>query len=691
MRSLLPALVLLLPIALFAADAPLSTIHVGPAVGTQTEPAIAVNGGAAFVIWTDYRARDLGVPPLLLGSRVDALGTLLDPRGIVISDGSRGHIGTYFNASRLRADGDGFLATWEEGGRRFQRRIAADGTLLSDVEEASPAPRVNHPDLRGDMRSATDGETVLWVARPTLADASSLYIVRTTTSGEILNGPTLYTGARGGIVAFLWNGQEYVLVVTAGARTYAVRFDREGNPIGPAVELVLTNNTSHIRTATHGDGSMAVIYTTSNPAWDIEAVVIRDGQVIHRAVLAGEAALEQTPSIAATNGGYLAAWHSGNGDLTNTGIHVRLLRRDLTPALPEESPIEETESVTEQRLPNAARDSVARLFVWHEQDGLGISRIMYRVAEPGPQSRFVIWTHGPAQYAPAVAAIGPTHLVVWYEGGGQAPMRLRALRVDASGLPLDPEPLTIGTANWRETDEFTNAAAPPSVVWSGRYFLIGYVRGAEVRLARVTAGGVLISDEAIAPALRQPQNKPVLVRAGRTTFAVWQEGEANFDCIILCIPPTPGIIRGTRFSETGERLDPIPFDIATEDFSIAPDAAWDGYSLIVTWTRDERVFAQTFDHHGIPYTRYDLGVGSRPAVAARNNHFLLTWERGGNIVGVEELYRVPFLVGEATGDKQRPRPFLTEDDFGVLFERRPKEWPVLGVSRVWSTVAEPPL
>lgn len=689
MRSLLPALALLLPLStVLAADAPLSPLVIGPGVAAQAEPALAVNGDARFVIWTDYRARDAGVQPLLLGSRVDAEGTLLDPLGIVISAGSRGHIGTYYRAPEARPERDGFLVRWEEGSVSMERHIASDGTPLGEAVAAPPVPRLGLPGLNGEMRSATDGETVLWIARPTLADSRPLYIVRTTRSGEVLNGPALFTGAPGGIVDFLWDGQRYVLIATANDTTYAVRFDRTGAPTGTMIPLLSTPFSWAIDTATRGDGSLAVVYMTGAQDTNIEGVIFH-GDTVTRVTIAATPMSEQMPDIAPTADGYISAWAAFAPDFHSGGLQVVPLTAGLEPAAAL-APEEETRSVTEQRRPNVNRTSTALLAVWSEQDGNGLPRIMGRHLPGAPESAAALWPHGAGQYAPAVAGIGPTHLVVWYEGAFAGAKTLKALRVDAFGDALDVEPLTVGPALWKGEWDIGNADAPPSVVWSGRYFLILYRQGLILRLARVTAGGVLISDEPLPPAVRKPQNKPVLVRAGRMTFAVWQEGELRYDCIITCIGPTPGIIRGTRLSEAGELLDRAPFDIATDDFSTLPDAAWDGRSLLVTWTAEDDVYAQAFDHNGIPYQRYNLGPGDRPAAAGRNGEVLVTFESTErNVTGVTFRHGfpdAPFTVGEGTRDKQRPRPFLTEDGFGVLYERRSFVMPVLGVSRAWMTI-----
>ena len=63
-------------------ELPLTPLDSVPAIGNQYVPAIATNGQEGFAVWVDYRGQDqLGE---LLGSRVAADGTLLDPHGIII-------------------------------------------------------------------------------------------------------------------------------------------------------------------------------------------------------------------------------------------------------------------------------------------------------------------------------------------------------------------------------------------------------------------------------------------------------------------------------------------------------------------------------------------------------------------------------------------------------------------------------
>ena len=116
--------------------------------------------------------------------------------------------------------------------------------------------------------------------------------------------------------------------------------------------------------------------------------------------------------------------------------------------------------------------------------------------------------------------------------------------IEQTGAPLDPAPFRIGRAVYDDrTPDINNGDVPPAVTWTGRYYLVAFTGTAsQLRLARVTAGGVVLDGGGILVATprRFGQTRPSFAGGVESTFLVWQEGTPFFQCVILCAPPSPG-------------------------------------------------------------------------------------------------------------------------------------------------------
>ena len=553
------ALALLLSLPLAAAE-PIAPAPVGPAYGLQQALAIGTNdAGRAFVVWSDFRD---GLTNLR-GSRVDEFGELTEPSGVVLTT-----LVPY--RARVVADGEGWRV---EAGTSYLR-VAPDLTV-TPLQVLEPPPPFTHEELRGPYLRASNGSETLVAGRRIAHDAAQIVTVRLGADGAPLGPPVIFppqVSYAGELADLSWNGREWVLLLRNFIDLYAFRLDSTGALIGTPLLVEDELGAQTIRTATFGDGALAVLYadgpTTSRVARIAGSEVTRSGPI---AGLPG--------GIAAATHGFLAATNIGGG------VAVVPLRRDLT--LGDAETEEETRSRAAQQGFATDKSQEARLLVGYEEDGRGIGRLMGR--RPEFVEKLALLPSALDQRDPAVARVGTTHFVVWQERGANG-HQVQGMLFDYRNEPLLYEPVMIGRGN----------GGPPAVVWSGHYFLVAWHDPfGQLHLHRVTAGGVVVGGEIVASLDDTPSPRaPVLVRAGSVIFLIRQDGSMEAPCVIFPCGGMPARIEAMRFDLVGQRIDRSPIVVAGEELSARPDAAWNGRLVRVAWHRDGRIYTRDLDVAG---------------------------------------------------------------------------------------------
>jgi hypothetical protein len=143
------------------------------ATGTQSKPDLASNGSSYLVAWiqqTDDGARSL------VATRVDAVGTPLDPPGIVL-----GPVGASSDARPyVASDGSGYIVAWENRAAR----VSASGALLDPGGIDLPA--------EVDGLAFAGGQYVFHAVGDPIGGQHRLF--RMTPAGAILDDPPLQFG-----------------------------------------------------------------------------------------------------------------------------------------------------------------------------------------------------------------------------------------------------------------------------------------------------------------------------------------------------------------------------------------------------------------------------------------------------------------------------------------------------------------
>jgi hypothetical protein len=665
--------------ALFAADVPISPAATGPAYGEQRALAAGSNGEGYLVVWEDFRDGGFG---RLMASRVTDEGTLLDPFGLDIGPAT----GLPYTVS-VDAEGDGYRVEFETAfGELWRRLVHADGTL--DAAVRVEGALFTHPAIVGRPLHATNGSGHFYAGRESAHEASRIVLVRTDAAGAVLGEPVFFPPLaiyRGALVGLLWTGRDYVLLIHNVDTLRAQRISAEGLAGEPFVVSIRPPGFRPLSSASRGDGSFAVLDWQLTGALGLTLVDAGGAST-------GMALFDGTGGVIASNGdGYLLAWDIDRG-IGRAGMVVAALDERLSPRdrlTLNEPRGEATRSAVAQKGLNSDRGSEARLLVWADETG-ETSRVMARRPEAPPSAAFALWTSPAEQHAPAVARVGETHLVVWYESSPDPFVRaVRGMLVNVFNEPLLTAPVTVGVASFSPFG-VNERDIPPAVAWTGRAFLVAWTDNGRLRVSRVSAGGVVLGDVAL-PADSEGgawNGRPVLVRAAQVTLLVWQHGELEEACLFTCLG-TEASVRTLRLDAEGQPLDAAPRTVSDVALSSRPDAAWNGRALAVTWINNSHLFARELDRSGNAFETVEI------TDKASSASILGTGSGEGFLIAVEDLQRslhtFPFLAGglpgepfsRPTNDQRRPNLWRSANGIAMSYERLEN-----GVPRIYLTIPQ---
>lgn len=436
----------------------------------RTEPAVAANGDAALVVWTDARAGN----PDVRGTRVAPDGAVLDPSSFPIATGTAEE-----RRAAVASDGTDFLVGWEVHGT--QRRdihvspVAGDATVL-------------HP---GGMLVAKDATEAF---APTIASAGSGYLVAWTdvelpweVRGQHM-GPDATSPHS---TSFLIGASAYTLSdAAAGPGGYLVTWDDFGN---------------------RADVFAKLVPESAQPV-DTDRILV-----------SGEPNEQMAPAVAWDGTNYLVAWTDNRSgadvyasrvtpdgtSLDGTGIPVSTAHRSQSDA-------------------QVAWNGSTYLVVWIDyrspDTGLYGARVTregqvldpegIRLSPPGSSPTFDL----------SIASDGSGFVVAWTGHSGQPPAYggVHATRVAADGAVLDPEPMILGRDGYR-----------PSVAWNGRAYLVAWSTGTheerDVHAVRIMRGRVRDSTPIVVSAAPGRQDHAQVASDGDGFFVAWTDRRSGND------------------------------------------------------------------------------------------------------------------------------------------------------------------
>jgi MYXO-CTERM domain-containing protein len=282
----------------------------------EYEPAIASNGTTFLVTWTDGRTHDSSAYDIM-GARLSASGTMLDPAGIAISRAQGDQ-----KLSAVTSNGTDYLVAWQDqrngtGVDVFASRVTAAGVV---ADAAGLAVTVAAED-QTSIALASDGNDYL-VAWQELHGALDIYASRVTATGIVADPggfvvSNAYDHQRSVSVAS--TGSQYLVTWETNFGIYASRVSTAGAVLDPTGLPIAPYDSAHRNpsVASNGTDYLVAWQRGYNNSHDIYATrVATDGTLLDpNPFEVAFATGEQTDAVVASDGAdYLVMWQDARAN-----------------------------------------------------------------------------------------------------------------------------------------------------------------------------------------------------------------------------------------------------------------------------------------------------------------------------------------------------------------------------------------
>lgn len=469
---------------------PRLTLNLG---GHANGPRVAFADGVFLVVWREHSVRQL------MAIRIDETGQVLDPAPIVLD--------IHANEHSVGTDGALFMIAWFRDGdprKVVFRRLGPDGSMLD------PAPVPLSTQLGSAVNPVNpsvdfDGQNFLiaWNGY----NPSEMLANRVSPGGVVLDGTgfSLLGPSAGNISRYsstacsgascLVTWQEY-----PSARPpdiFGIRV-QNGAPVDPEpIHLSAAAVEQGHPGVAFGGGQHLVVWEEVRAGVELDifgARVMPDGTVLDPSGFKVSSAPndQELPRVASSSTGYLVIWVDRRPQFTGFVSERNIFATRVTFGGDVLDP-DGIQLTTSRDISNpvVASDGSDFLAVWHRwnlplfHDEVRAARIDGTTGALLQDDPLVL-TPGGGATSPAIAYGGGQYLVAWMHGAD-----IRAIRIDSSGVPIDPLPGFI-----------VAAGDYPSVAFDGQHFVIVYRRLESDGLyrmygTRVSGSGVVIDPSGI--------------------------------------------------------------------------------------------------------------------------------------------------------------------------------------------------
>ena len=429
-------------------------------------PALAFNGTNYLVAWAEYRAPQFDI----YGARVTPAGTVLDPAGLALFQGT--HSQDY---PQLVARGTEYLMTWIDyrsgNADIYASRVSAAGTLL----DGQGVALVVAPDYQTlpSVASNGTGYLVAWQDPRT----TDIYAGRMNLTGGVLdpNGFMISPAPNSEQeVAMAFDGTNYLAVWQdnrgQSVDLYGIRVSANGTVLDPSAFVISNAMGNQLLPSVAFDGTNYLVAWQDSrvSAYDIYAArVTPAGTVLdpNGILLCDRNSWQQRPKVAFDGINYLVVWSSSDANYTLIGTRVSKAGAVLDPAF-----------ITISSGPlgildySLGFDGTNYLAVWTDgRNNAGISEIYgARISRSGAlldPTGIAITADPQQQSQPVLGFDGTNYLVVYRD---LQTHHMVARRLSRSGAVLDATPIPIAVSNMVEQY--------PSVTFDGTDFLLVWQR-----------------------------------------------------------------------------------------------------------------------------------------------------------------------------------------------------------------------
>ncbi|MBN1210499.1 MAG: hypothetical protein JXB05_36940 [Myxococcaceae bacterium] len=600
----------------------------------RTHPAMAFNGKSYLLVWRGTRGNWSDI----YATRVSDTGTVLDPSGIVVSNGP----GSKADPA-VASNGTDFQVVWSQ---LHGEHWAIRGTRVTGSGEVSDP---------GGIRMSSSAKTeslpkvasngmdylVVWQRYKTSLDAD-VYAQRVSSTGQPM-APGALALASGDYVesapSVASNGSVYLVAWSdersGVARIYATRISNDGEP-RDGTGFLLSIDSFQFAPAVASNGvDFFVAWTDyrNSGTSDVygthvtDAAVVVDGAGL--VIASNSARNELHAAVAAHGASYFVAWTLW--DTSNSTFQVLGSRIWPTPTGVMEPASLVLSPVGGNRRPTVAAGAAGWFVAWESVSGSTSDLQSAWVGASGNVTAgrgFPVTTVSSLyQTEPAVASNGSNYLVVWTETGSSS-MQIYGARVSLQGGTIDMTGLQIASAiRERRSPAVASNGTDYFVTWMDYRDINWDIYGARVlgtgsnSSAVLEPSGIPISTHAAF------QNVPAVASNGTDYFVVWrQDGGDN-----------RGDIHGARVSSAGVVQDPSGIALATQTVEhYTPRVASNGSSYLAVWAEEQRATGWdilgvrvspegvVLDASAIPISDHP-SVQFEPDVASDGTDYFIAW------------------------------------------------------------------
>ncbi len=640
----------------------------GPTPCTRAAPAVAVNYDGFLVVWSHGKGE--ATDPGVYAARVDPLGNLLDPFGILVS-ASAGEQTT----CKVAALPDGFLVVWSapHGASLtdwdiLATRVQSDGTVL----DAIPLPVCTVGGVQTSPAVAANGDNYLVV----WADyrGTGIYGTIVTPDGRLspTNGFPICTAiyeqytpavaALGTNYLVVWQDYRNSTTSVYASDIYGARVTGNGVLLDVSGIPICRRPNSQYQPAVAANTTNYLVLWEDYDLGGNDIMGARigaDGSVLdtNALVIAHGANAQCNPAAVGNFDDFLVVWQDYRGSPGTNFVAATFatrVRADGSVVYPDGVAV--SNGTTEQWFPALAGFWDDFLVVWQDSrnnpdttlaDIYGASVDSGRGFAVYPDAEVSISAN--IQVAPKVAANGTNFLVVWADNRRAATngWDILGLRLDEDGTLLDSSPIAICTATNHQTDPAVAAQGTNFlVVWSDQRNAGPNGSAADIFGAFVDPAGVVSPAGGFPICLAtNDQVRPAVSPLGQGYFVAWQDGRTSTTYVVRWD------IYGSRISPTGEVLDPEGIAICTNLLNqTTPVAAGNLSQALVAWTdfragsNNTDILAARVAADGSLLDTNPLaictasGAQSTPAVATDGAGYLVAWADPRNTSSAADIY-----------------------------------------------------
>lgn len=461
-----------------------SEVLVSGAIQTQRVPSVTADANRFVVVWQDFRNSTLN--SAIYGTRVDAAGTVLDPSGVLLNNAANNQVAPW-----VAYNGTKFFAAWQDFrslftlGDIYGTPINADGISMN-AAVASGALISKSSNTQSSPAVAFDGNDkylVVWSDVRNSVGAAQIFGVRVSGAGSVIDmtgiaiatlpnfdhiDPTVTYG--GGFFFVAWEDYQLNNGV-ATTKVFGTRVDASTGAVQAQVDLS-TGLGNEVAPSAAWDGTRYFIVwgDTRNPTSDIYGQRVTTTGALDGVnfAICNTADTQTAPAVAFNVGAgqYLVVWQDSRG-----GVYSQ--RVTPTGALLDGTGVSIGPCGSRCGAPAVASSATNYLVVWDDPtttDVMG-SRVSNTNVVQGVAG-FSVSTATDSQSAPAVAFGGPgvgAYFVTWNDHRNLTSMDIYGMRLDASGVVVDPDFAIANSADQETSVALAAGAAPGFLVAYSRY------------------------------------------------------------------------------------------------------------------------------------------------------------------------------------------------------------------------------